>query len=65
MSMSVSWGYIHAVPMVTAMIQLGVSTVHAGMALRVTDSTVQVNSTLLSEFYKRADIKIMILYVLF
>ena len=65
MSMSVSWSYIHAVPMPTAMIQLGASTAHAGMALRVMDSTVQVNSTLLSEFYKRADIKIMILYVLF
>ena len=65
MSTSVNWRYIHAVPMPTAMIQWAASTAHAGMALRVMDSTVQVNSTLLSELYNHADIKIMILYVLF
>jgi len=65
MSMSVNWKYIHAVPMPTALTQMASSIAHAGMALRVMDSTVQVNSTLLSELYKRADIKIMILYVLF
>ena len=65
MSMSVNWKNIHAVPMPTALTQMAASTAHAGRVLRVTDSTVQVNSTLLSELYKRTDIKIMILYVLF
>jgi len=42
--MSVNWKYILVVPMPTALTQMAASTAYVGKALKVMDSTVQVNN---------------------
>ena len=42
--MSVNWRYILAVPMPTVLTQMAASTAYVGKALKVMDSTVQVNN---------------------
>ena len=49
--MNVNWRHIHVVPMPTALTPMAASTAYVGKALRVTGSTVQVNSTFVHKLY--------------